>query len=494
MNLEIENRIISNLILLMSSINPNESNQSEINPDPTSTVAEWAYYKALSNVNIDNKNIQNVGGLSATTGAFSSNVNIGGVATINTSSVTGNSIIGGDVTAIGIINGNCVKTGANAQGSLQCYSGGDPDLYMGVSDIVNDTVGYQLNGNVGTLGDFGLNINAKKPDKSFESLISINSSQHTSGKAVDFIQTPLNNCGKITVANATQSTSTNTGSILTAGGLGVTKDVYIGGITNLESTDNEALRVLGGVSINKSLAVSQNFLFEGDGNIVGNTAMGGNLNITGNLGNVINIASTFSTPALRVTSNEPAIELDRGMGNSSYTIFNASSSQNVGADHLTIFDKTNDRYIADFDGTISRFYGDVKADNRFIGKSDNKELALATGTIIDTINVEDVGPGFSRSYLTQGGGTTNLTINIPNTAINQGNIITLLFKKWTLTSSTFNVIISCNNNIFNRAGSAVNELFGTAFSGGLTLSNRYTVVKIICNLGHAYAYVANETN
>jgi len=325
----------------------------------------------------------------------------------------GESIIGvSDMTVTGDINVNCVKAGNHQHGSLQCYSGGDPDLYMGVSDAINDTRGYQLNGNVGTLGDFGLNINAKRPDKTFEPLISINSSQHSGGKAIDFLEIPLKNCGKVNVDDVTESTTIGTGSITSAGGLGIAKNTNIGGTLVVNSASNESITTEGGLYVKKSIIIDQNFLVSGDGNFEGKVAITGD--VTG---------------------------------------------------------------------------------NRFIGGSSTGNLIiLSPGTIIDSVVKNDVGPGFSRSYVTQNSGTYNLTVSIPINVINTGNELTFLFNKWTLTGSTFNVIISCNNNVFNRAGQPLNQFYGTAFDGGLSLSKRYTVVKVICCFGRAYAYIAHETD
>jgi len=91
--------------------------------------------------------------------------------------------------------------------------------------------------------------------------------------------------GPVAFSSTVDSTSTTTGAVTIAGGLGVAKNVYIGGMnvivntTESTSTTTGAIRVAGGVGIVKDVYIGGTLNVETDFNVTGNTINTGTVTI-----------------------------------------------------------------------------------------------------------------------------------------------------------------------------------------------------------------------
>jgi len=103
----------------------------------------------------------------------------------------------------------------------------------------------------------------------------------------------------------TDSTSTTTGSIITAGGMGVGKNLYVGGtlVANSITYGNYSAGTFSVIDSTNSFAVGQGAfkVTTGGASIAGNLYVGGTLNVTGGV-----TYSTTNAPTFSVTSTAPS--------------------------------------------------------------------------------------------------------------------------------------------------------------------------------------------
>jgi len=101
--------------------------------------------------------------------------------------------------------------------------------------------------------------------------------------------TAVTGSGQLNITNATTSSSTVSGSIITAGGVGVVKDVYIGGLTN----------VAGSLLVGTTITGSSTIL--GNGNV--GVANGGSGDLKILRGNAISTSQTYTTNTVLQTAD-----------------------------------------------------------------------------------------------------------------------------------------------------------------------------------------------
>ena len=126
------------------------------------------------------------------------------------------------------------------------------------------------------------------------------------------------------ITGTTESTSTTTGSLKTAGGLGVVKNAYVGGIVDVANTTQStsvssgALIVDGGAGIAKNLYVggivdvtdttqstsvtTGALIVDGGAGIAKNMYVGGDMQVTGNL-TILGSNTSLSTTVLNIEDN-----------------------------------------------------------------------------------------------------------------------------------------------------------------------------------------------
>ena len=87
----------------------------------------------------------------------------------------------------------------------------------------------------------------------------------------------------ITVSGTTQSTSNTTGSIITAGGVGIAKDVFLGGIFNVDNTTQSTSNTSGSIITAGGVGIAKNVTIGGSVNVHGNLHANGNITSDGDL-------------------------------------------------------------------------------------------------------------------------------------------------------------------------------------------------------------------
>ena len=130
--------------------------------------------------------------------------------------------------------------------------------------------------------------------------------------------------GIVDITSTTQSTSTSTGALIVDGGVGIVKNAYIGGNTEISDTTEStssttgSLRTSGGAGVAKSLFVggivdvanttqstgvtTGALIVDGGAGIAKNVYVGGDLQVTGNL-TILGSNSSISTTQINIDDN-----------------------------------------------------------------------------------------------------------------------------------------------------------------------------------------------
>jgi hypothetical protein len=83
------------------------------------------------------------------------------------------------------------------------------------------------------------------------------------------------------ITGTTESTSTTTGSLKTAGGLGVVKNVYVGGIVDVANTTQSTSVTTGALIVDGGAGIAKNMYVGGDMQVTGNlTILGSNTSLS----------------------------------------------------------------------------------------------------------------------------------------------------------------------------------------------------------------------
>ena len=212
-----------------------------------------------SSVTITGGTINNttIGATNANTGAFTTLTSSGATTfTANTSSVdttTGTLVVTGGVGISGAVNiGGAINTGAATVTGLTdsaltsgrvTYAKANGELTdsndLRFNGTTLTTVNGSFTGTLGTTGNFTVNTNkfsvtATSGDTSVAGTLGVT--------GATTLSSTLGVTGAVTLSDVTQSTSTLTGAITVAGGIGIAKNAWIGGTLNAGATTVSSLK------------------------------------------------------------------------------------------------------------------------------------------------------------------------------------------------------------------------------------------------------------
>ena len=89
--------------------------------------------------------------------------------------------------------------------------------------------------------------------------------------------------GTQTFDNVTESTDTSTGAIIVKGGIGIMKNVNVGGAMNINSSVNSISKTTGGLVVTGGAGIGGNLFIGGNTRILGGLTVDGSFNVTGSI-------------------------------------------------------------------------------------------------------------------------------------------------------------------------------------------------------------------
>ena len=195
-------------------------------------------------VNINSGAIKTTGGI-----GLAKNLNVGGVTiihnTINSHNLNNASLV--------VKGGSSIHKNLNVYGNINIFGIGEESLRVYGNSIIDNNLYVKNNLKVGNNTIIGKDIEIEGTLKM--------------GGGGTFKN--INMTGILNIDNTTDSTNINNGSIFTNGGMGIVKNLNIGGQTKIYSTDEIALNINGGMFIKKNIN-SESFIIANNANILYN--------------------------------------------------------------------------------------------------------------------------------------------------------------------------------------------------------------------------------
>jgi len=267
-----------------------------------------------------------------TTGSTLGNVTVGVVDNNTISTTTGDL----DITATGN-NGVNITSGSDAPTLITRNTAGTNDivrsLTLSVQSSGTPAVGignsleYEIETAVGNTERAGF-ISVVSTDVTPASEdFSMNFGLMTAGATASPVMV-LNNAGDLqidgdlTVSGATDSSSSTTGAVKVAGGVGIVKKLHVGGTVSVDDTTNATSTFTGSIQTDGGIGVVSDIFVGGNATIVGDIAVnGGDLTTTQTTFNLVNTTAT----TLNIGGAATAVNIGASTGS---TIINADLNVN----------------------------------------------------------------------------------------------------------------------------------------------------------------------
>ena len=180
-------------------------------------------------------------------------------------------------------------------------------------DVTLNDLSISRYNNSGTVLEKSLNIS------NLTGIITLNNSTASTNNASG----ALISKGGITITNTINSINCSNGGALTVyGGVGITQDLYVNGITTFTNTTNSTSNINGGVIINTGVGITGNV------NILGNTVITGIFTVNGTV-NTINSTNITISDNILVLNSGPSGTSDSGIITQRYQVDNDTASGDV---------------------------------------------------------------------------------------------------------------------------------------------------------------------
>jgi len=245
----------------------------------------------------------NVGGATAITGTLgvTGNATFAGLESI-TNTTDSTSITTGSLTTAG---GAGIAKNLNVGGDVSVTGASSLTGSVAVASTTEST--SATSGSITTAGGVGI---AKSLHVGVDASVTGNVS----------IGGSLTQTGAVAIADVTESDSITTGSLTTAGGAGVAKNLNVGGVTTITNEtasadiSTGALVVAGGVGIGSDLNVGGDVAIHGDSTLTGDFTLAGRF-LSSNINLAPDLSSPFSTlPLTAITATESMLAINRDAG------------------------------------------------------------------------------------------------------------------------------------------------------------------------------------
>jgi len=194
--------------------------------------------------------------------------------------------------------------------------------------------------------------------------------------------------GDLEITNTTQSAAINTGAIVTAGGLGVAKDVYIGGDLEITNTTQSAAINTGAIVTAGGLGVAKDVYIGGDLAIATSKSYKINTTSLGSYSNIIFAVGNLGATGGAISTTEPLYaRYSYIQQNTIFIIFNitlTTGSDYAGTDLLTITTTTLPNFYDVDDDDDEQIYVPIQIYASGVYQSSWLEISQSVATLTFT--------------------------------------------------------------------------------------------------------------
>lgn len=287
--------------------------------------------------------------------------------------------------------------------------------------------------------------------------------------------------GIVHVTNTTESTNQDSGALRVDGGVGINKHLHVGGSVAIDNTDQATSIYTGSFQTDGGAGIAGNLYVGGLGDVQGNLGVGGNLTVTGNL--TVN-GTTTTVNSTTLTVDDKNIELGSTATPSDAAADGGGITLKGTTDKTITWSNTSTRWESNvgFDATAGKF-GNVDIarstnDNTISTTSGNLLLNAATGLVQTEVamqidgNLDVIGQlHFHDNFPVFNYGVTGAPSTNAGIAVNRGTSADVVFRwnetndRWESTVDGTNYIELANQGLDTND----NPSFAGATLGGITV-------------------------